>query len=136
MPMYDYQCDDCKLRKDNELRPMSDTTIPCQICGGTMRRVWSTTAQAIGDEIDVEIKHGLCHADGSPRRFRSREALEKAAKEAGYLNYVEHKPPPGTDKSRHTINWNVGLPPGVDGRPMSLLNDEEKKARKREWESL
>lgn len=61
----------------------------------------------IGDEIPggVEIKHGLCNPDGSPRRFDSKSAIAKAAREAGMTNYVTHNPPPGTDKSKHTTRW-------------------------------
>ncbi len=36
-----------------------------------------------GDEIDVWIRHGICHEDGSPRRFRSKAEMKKAAFEAG-----------------------------------------------------
>lgn len=115
---------------------MSEKEIRCSACGGTMVRIWSTTAQAIGDEIDVVIKHGLCNEDGTPKRYRSREALEKAARDRGWTNYVEHKPAPGTDKSKHTINWAAGLPSGVDGRPMSMLSPDEQEARRREWEAL
>lgn len=135
MPMYDYECSTCKLKKINELRKISEKEIPCT-CGAMMVRVWSTTAHVLGDEIDVEIKHGLCNADGTPRRWRSREALNKAAEQRGLTNFVEHKPAPGTDKSKHTMNWAAGLPPGVDGRPMSMLSPDEQAARHKEWEAL
>lgn len=38
----------------------------------------------IGDEIDVWVKHGLCHEDGSPRRFRSLSELKREAYAQGY----------------------------------------------------
>ena len=60
---------------------------------------------AQGDEIDVEIKNGLCHSDGTPRRFRSREALKKAAAAAGYTNFVQHVGSAGGDKSKWTSRW-------------------------------
>lgn len=59
----------------------------------------------IGDEIDVTIKHGLCHPDGTPQRFRSRLALKREEKKRGMENYVVHQPRPGTDKSPHTTRW-------------------------------
>lgn len=77
----------------------------CEVCLVFMERVWSSTAHVHGDEIDITIKHGLCHEDGTPRRFTSREELNRAAKAAGYTNHVEHVPVPGSDKSPHTVRF-------------------------------
>jgi len=57
---------------------------------------------AIGDDIPggLEIRHGLCHADGSPRRFYSKSEIAKAAKAAGLTNYVRH-----TDDDQHISRW-------------------------------
>lgn len=63
------------------------------------------TNARVGDEIDVWIKHGLCNEDGSPKHFTSREELNKEAIEKGWTNYVVHQPPPGSDKSKHTVRW-------------------------------
>ena len=40
------------------------------------------TGTAIGDDIPggVMVEHGLCHADGSPRRFDSKSEMARAAK--------------------------------------------------------
>ena len=35
----------------------------------------------------VEIQNGLCHADGSPRRFYSRSAIRAACAEKGLIPY-------------------------------------------------
>jgi hypothetical protein len=40
----------------------------------------------IGDDIDVTIRHGLCHEDGTPQRFRSRSELRRVAIQKGYSN--------------------------------------------------
>jgi hypothetical protein len=55
-----------------------------------------------GDECDIYIKNGLCEDDGTPRRFRSKADIKRAAKEKGLINYVEHKGRMDGDKSRHT----------------------------------
>jgi hypothetical protein len=120
MPMYDYACEE---GHDFEaLRPMGtqETLCPHHVgdvnedgepfireCGKVAQRVWraTTTGAVIGDEIDIEIKHGLCHPDGTPRRFRSREELRRAEKASGWMNYVEHKGTQGSDKSKHTTRW-------------------------------
>ena len=35
----------------------------------------------------LEIAHGLCHADGSPRRFESRSEIRRACAERGITPY-------------------------------------------------
>lgn len=61
----------------------------------------------IGDDIPggVEIRHGLCNEDGSPRRYYSKSEMAQEAKKRGLTNIVEHVSPPGTDKSPHTTRW-------------------------------
>lgn len=59
----------------------------------------------VGDEIDVEIRNGLCNPDGSPRRFRSRTELRQAERAAGMTNYVVHRGTKEGDRSKHTSRW-------------------------------
>lgn len=40
-------------------------------------------ASAHVDECDVWIRHGICNPDGSPKRYRSKSEMKKAAFEAG-----------------------------------------------------
>lgn len=58
----------------------------------------------VGDDIPggVEIKHGLCNEDGTPRRYYSKSEIAAEAKRRGYRNQVEHVTAPGTDKNQHT----------------------------------
>lgn len=64
-------------------------------------------SNVITDDIPggIEIKHGICHEDGTPRKFYSKSDIAKAAKAAGLVNRVEHVTAPGTDKSPHTTRW-------------------------------
>lgn len=117
MPMYDFQCKNGHTFE--RLLPIGTQKAWCKQCEADCRanggcrcrhlaeRVWlpGNANSVIGDEIDVEIKHGLCHEDGTPRRFRSRTELRKAEQKAGLTNFVEHRPPPGTDRSKHTQRW-------------------------------
>lgn len=63
----------------------------------------------IADDIPggVEIRHGLCNSDGSPRRYYSKSEMAREAKKRGIVNRVEHVPVPnsGSDKSIHTTRW-------------------------------
>jgi putative FmdB family regulatory protein len=105
MPMFDYRCTDGHTFE--ALESASTTVRPCKTCGKDAAKVWlpGNANGVVGDEIDVEIKHGLCHADGTPRRFRSREELRRAEKTKGLVNYVTHVGSRGSDKSKHTTRW-------------------------------
>jgi hypothetical protein len=62
-------------------------------------------AGVISDECDVWIEHGLCHPDGSPKRFTSKAAIRAEAAALGLRHHVEHVPMRGSDKSPHTVRW-------------------------------
>jgi hypothetical protein len=49
-----------------------------------------------GDEIDIVIKHGPVHEDGSPRRYRSRAELAREEKRLGWTKLGETPNPAGT----------------------------------------
>ena len=63
----------------------------------------------IGDDIPggVEIRHGICNEDGSPRRYYSKSEIRRAAAAKGLTQHVEHvtDPKSGSDKSKHTTRW-------------------------------
>lgn len=53
-----------------------------------------------GDECDIEIKHGLCNEDGTPRRYLSKQEIVREAKKRGMESYVRH-----IEGSKHTSRW-------------------------------
>ena len=61
----------------------------------------------IGDDIPggLEIRHGICNEDGSPRKYYSKSEMRAEAKRRGVENVVEHVPERGSDKSKHTTRW-------------------------------
>jgi hypothetical protein len=64
---------------------------------------------AIGDDIPggIEIRHGICNEDGTPRRYYTHSAMRAEAKRRGVYNHVEHVPNPssGSDRSKWTTRW-------------------------------
>ena len=74
-------------------------------CGGDPSKHVIQANSVIGDEIDISIKNGHCWPDGSPRRWRSREALKREEKRTGIVNTVRHVGTKGGDKSKHTTQW-------------------------------
>lgn len=108
LPLYDLQCVEHPehTRIDVWERVNTVERDKCEQCGGEMRRAMLTKASSVsGDEIHVEVKHGLCHPDGRPRLFTSKEALKRAEKGAGLTNYVRHVGTKGGDRSKHTTRW-------------------------------
>lgn len=64
----------------------------------------------VGDDIPggVLIRHGICHANGRPKRYDSKTDIRKAAKAKGLsAGYDENKhlPPKDSDKSKITRRW-------------------------------
>ena len=63
-----------------------------------------SSAGVVTDDIPggMFVRHGICHEDGSPKKYYSRSEMARAAKEKGMMNLVEHVGDRGSDKSPHT----------------------------------
>ena len=59
----------------------------CSSCGGQLEHVILKFGKApgvIGDELNnYSARHGVCHPDGTPRKFNSKTELKQALNEAG-----------------------------------------------------
>lgn len=60
---------------------------------------------AVGDECDVWVRHGICNEDGTPRHYTSKEAMRKEAIRQNVTNMVRHVGEQGSDKAKHTTRW-------------------------------
>jgi hypothetical protein len=82
----------------------------CSTCGSPTEetdrggRQFAQAPSVIGDEIDIEIRHGVVNDDGSPRRFRSRAELRKAASEKG-LVIAGETPNPTSQQKEEKARW-------------------------------
>jgi hypothetical protein len=104
MPMYDLTCKNNHEQYDVWLKVGERP--PCPECNEPTETLWKgKSSNVIGDECDVWIRHGICNTDGSPRRYTSKEEMRKEAARRGLVNWVEHVPEPGSDKSKHTTKW-------------------------------
>lgn len=113
MPMYDRICKLCGLLKEDCLEPIGRTeAIECD-CGGPLVRTIATGKfhKSTGITPDlipggIEIKHGICNPDGTPRRYDSKSEMRRVAREMGVENVVRHVPNrPDSDKNPHTSRW-------------------------------
>lgn len=66
-------------------------------------------SNVIGDDIPggVDILHGICNDDGSPKRYYTKSDINKAAKAKGLVRLDTHvtDPKSGSDKNPHTKPW-------------------------------
>jgi putative FmdB family regulatory protein len=109
MPMYDYECA-CgeQFEALRSVKQSGWAPCPAPRCNGIGDKVWRANASSvIADDIPggMEVRHGICNPDGTPKRYYSKSEMAKAAAASGWTNYVVHNPPPGTDKSKHTNRW-------------------------------
>ena len=107
MPIYDRRCVTCDIVTGTELYELvHDPNPPCPQCGNPTERIAGMRG-AVDDSIPggVEIKHGLCNPDGSPRRYYSHSEMRKEAAKRGLVEFVRHVPDRGSDKSKNTSRW-------------------------------
>lgn len=107
MPMFDRACPDGHTLIDC-FEPVTAPDVACPECGQPTSRVWlSKAAAVIQDSIEggVWIAHGIGNPDGSPRQYFSKAEMAAEAKRRGLVNWVEHAPRKGTDRSPHTTRW-------------------------------
>jgi hypothetical protein len=87
----DAVCPACERRKLDFYLATGEGYPRCE-CGAQMEWLPMRGNQHIvPDDIPggYEIRHGLCNADGTPRRFYSHSDIRKAAAARGLTNYVE-----------------------------------------------
>jgi len=104
---YRFWCDSCK-ETTKHLCWDTDPVPPCATCGGPLEGFAAQNNKApgvIGDEIDIMVPHGVCHEDGTPKRFRSKSALKQELAAKGLRECVRHVGQRGSDKSPFTTRW-------------------------------
>lgn len=71
------------------------------------QRAYARASNVIADSIPggIYIEHGLCHSDGSPRRYDSKSEMASEARRRHLSPHVEHRGSEGSDKSTHTSRW-------------------------------
>lgn len=91
---------------------MSENVITCDKCQQEIRvSDWpfcphgKTNFSVIGDDIPggVWIRHGLCNADGTPRKYYSKSEMAKEAEKRGLINNASGKPDAKPNTNRKYI---------------------------------
>ena len=103
--LIDTFCPSCHIERIDVF--VNTEAMPTCDCGAVTERLWSKPSHVIGDDIPggVWIEHGLCNADGSPRKYYTKSEMALEAKRRGLTPWVMHTTSAGTDKSEHTSRW-------------------------------
>lgn len=107
----DTVCESCARVEVDQYLDWNEPYPLCTCGGQTTRQLTSrTVATVIGDDIPggVLIKHGLCHEDGTPRRFDSKTEIRREAKRRGLAwghDENKHVPLRGSDRGLETRKW-------------------------------
>lgn len=104
----------------------------CPVCGGVGIRpdpAAPNSPTVIDDQLEggAQWIHNLGH---DPVWVETKTQLAQEQKARGLRPMVRHIGVPGSDKSPHTVSWN--LPSTQDVRPYAFLSPEEKIVRRRE----
>lgn len=106
MPLYDVKCSKCD-KEWVRYSKVDDRKNPCETCGSEIELLFKAANSVVGDAIPggIEIRHGICNEDGTPRVYYSKSEMRKEAERRGLVNLVRHVPEKGSDKSKHTTKW-------------------------------
>lgn len=108
--MVDIACGACGTTMEDAYLDWNEP-YPFCTCGTRMGRKFTACAGAsptvIQDSIEggIDIRHGICNDDGTPKRYYSRTEIRNAARAKGLTwghddNY--HVPDRGSDRNKHT----------------------------------
>lgn len=79
-----FTCENCKDQVKSIVA--HDKALWCWPCHDSSKGGKLGLAPSVhGDECDVTLQHGLCNSDGTPKRWRSKEEIKRAAFDLGYF---------------------------------------------------
>jgi hypothetical protein len=89
--MLDLVCPACERESIDTLVKRGDAYPSCAGCGTPLVRLWARPAAVHGDDIPggLLIEHGLCEADGTPRKFYSRSEIRAACAAKGLTPWTD-----------------------------------------------
>ena len=105
--LVDTVCPSCQAVSIDVFKNTPDGYPACTRCGATTERLWSFGAAVRGDEIPggLWIEHGLCHADGSPRRFDSWTEIKRECQRRGLTRWTDMYDESATKDGRVYNDW-------------------------------
>lgn len=110
-----YRCPSCS--QETAAWAWDTDPMPVCACGTSYTPAIEVRGRAPGVITDsipggIEIRHAICHPDGTPRRFDSKRAIRDAAREAGWTLDGETPLPPRGPQADQAVS--TPAPPRVD----------------------
>lgn len=106
--LVDLTCETCGLQQIDVFIHSGDQP-PCPTCQTPMVRLWAMVKSATvrPDEIPggLDIYHGLCNEDGTPRRYYSWSAIDKEAARRGLVRWSKIHTEDKTKDARVRADW-------------------------------
>ena len=98
-------------------------------CGTVMERRWSASHALRPDTIPggVWIAHGLCHVDGTPRRYDSRSEIAEECRVRNLVPWTDVYTEDRTKDARVKADWQQS----GEAKRAKHLRDEARRERRR-----
>lgn len=105
MVLVDTVCPSCDRIEIDVL--VTPGAYPSCACGGQTARLWRRAPVVRQDSIDggVWIAHGLCNADGTPRRYDSRSEIDLECAKRGLVKWTDVYTEDRTKDARVHDDW-------------------------------
>lgn len=125
--MYAVKCEKCG--EYDRARRVAEYMDPCEKCGGEIEIMHKSNGFRTYQD---DIPGGVVLENLGPLPVKVYSHSERLAimKKRKLVEMVRHMGEPGTDKSKHTISFD--LPPVGDPRPLCMLSIEERHERRKE----
>lgn len=107
-------CESCG-KSTNTLKYLRERSGWCPTCFYATETTVNQSAMIATDSIPggLEIKHGLCYEDGTPRRFDSKSEIKRAAYDLGYViagDTPKSNPHIAEQRAREKEQRQLGIP--------------------------
>lgn len=117
MPTYDVLCPNGHTAE--VVTTWDDRQRACETCGAPTERLWTASANVIGDECDFIRTNGT----RVPFRVTSKQADKRWLKAHGYSIRDVHIGDPGSDKSKHSTSCSAVTAETLAGAKAMLERD-------------
>lgn len=128
MPTYRLSCENCGKEWDRSCT-ISKRNEPCDDCGSEVVQVYVPNGfMTFQDDIPGGMM--IENLGPVPVKIYSHTERKNIMKQRKLVEMVRHTGVPGSDRSPHTISWEVA--PLSDARPICMLSVEERIVRRQE----
>ena len=91
MPVFDFKCPGCELKKDDVFVHRHDAVVKCTRCGAQMKRLFTTSAKFVAADVFPAEGVHLEHVSPEGHTFHSKQEMRDYEREHNVtLGYLGH----------------------------------------------